>query len=99
MGSEREETSKPEWADQPEEAYVAMEDEEWEDPAPPNTVPSGETLEADRKDALVHGSADDMPTPEEEEAAPPGPAPRSVVEAQQAAMERGANIKGEGQIE
>ncbi len=76
-----------------------MEDEEWEDPSLPNTVPSGETVDADRRDALVHGSPDAMPTPEEEEAAPKGPVPRSVAEAEEAAMERGANIKGEGQIE
>lgn len=85
-------------ADRPEGEQVAPEDREWQDATLPNTVPSGDTLEADRRDATVEGSADDPPTPDEEQAAPAGPVSRDVAEAERAAAERGANVKGEGQI-
>ena len=61
---------------------------------------SDETVEADERDAQAAHRADRGPTPDEEAAAernadlPPGSA-----EAYQEAIERGADVVGEGQID
>ena len=89
---------QPAEADQPEAEYVERTGDEWQDPAEPNTFPSGNTLGADRADAQVHGHADREPTADEEAAAPSGPVSDEVADSYKEAMERGANIKGEGQI-
>ena len=63
------------------------------------TRPSGTTREAEAADAQVHAAPDDMPTPEEEEAAERAPAEDpAVAENYEEAMERGAKQKGEGRI-
>jgi hypothetical protein len=85
------------WAEQPEEAYVAENDTEWQDESAPNTFPSGDTADADRRDAGAAHGADAMPTAEEEAAAPTEVDPE-VAENYEDALERGANVKGEGQI-
>ena len=56
------------------------------------------TVEADLRDARAAHDADRPPTLEEEEAAPTEVSPETA-EAYEEAMERGANVKGEGQIE
>ena len=58
----------------------------------------GQTVEADLRDAEASHDADRMPTPEEEEAAPTETSPETA-KAYEEALERGANVKGEGQIE
>jgi hypothetical protein len=83
---------------QAEEEYVDRQDDEWADPAEPNTFPSGGTVEADRADARSDHDADRPPTPDEEEAAPEAVDP-AVAEAYEDAMERGAKVKGEGAID
>lgn len=84
-------------ATEPEQAYVDQERTEWADPDEPNTVPSGNTLDADRRDAAAAHDADREPTPDEEAAAPDRADPK-VSQAYEEANERGANAKGEGQI-
>jgi hypothetical protein len=59
--------------------------------------PTEETVAADRRDAAEHGHADRMPTPEEEAAAPTATDP-AAAKAYEEALERGANVKGEGEI-
>jgi hypothetical protein len=62
---------------------------------------SGETVEADRRDADREHEPDREPTAEEERAAErrgEGADPE-VADAYEEAMERGANVKGEGQID
>ena len=80
-----------------EQEYVELEDDEFSDPAAPNTFPSGETVRADRRDALTAGHADRMPTPDEEEAAPTDVDP-SVSDAYRDQIRRGAEVEGEGRI-
>jgi hypothetical protein len=65
---------------------------------PDRTSVSDETRAADRRDARATGHADRMPTPDEEAAAPTSVDP-SVAEDYEAALERGANTKGEGRID
>jgi hypothetical protein len=84
---------------EPEQEYVERNDDEWRDPASPNTFPSGETVEADRRDADRHGSADRPPTAAEAKAAEGLEVDAHVADSYRAAMERGANVKGEGEIE
>jgi hypothetical protein len=63
------------------------------------TRPSGTTRDAEVADAQVHAAPDDMPTPEEEQAAERAPAEDpAVAENYEEAMERGAKQKGEGRI-
>lgn len=62
-----------------------------------HTVPDDDTTEADRGDARAAHEADRPPT-EEEEAAAPTEVDPEVAEAYKQANERGANVKGEGQI-
>ena len=84
-------------ARQPEEEYVDRQETEWSDPAEPNTFPNGNTVEADRSDAEADHGADRPPTPEEEAFAPEHADP-AAAEASKEAMERGASVKGEGEI-
>jgi hypothetical protein len=84
-------------ATEPEQAYVERQSTEWSDAEEPNTVPSGDTLEADRRDAAAAHDPDRPPTPEEEAAAPSEADP-GVSRAYEEANQRGANVKGEGQI-
>jgi ribosomal protein S10 len=59
-----------------------------------------ETVEADERDARATHGADRAPTPEEEAAAERNPevSPESA-EAYEEAIERGADVAGEGQID
>jgi hypothetical protein len=65
-----------------------------EDPA----ATSPETVEADERDARAAHGADRPPTPEEEEMAERTEVDPDVAKAYEEAAERGANVKGEGQI-
>ena len=70
---------------------------------PTETVPTDdlltdETVRSDEADANAAHDADRPPTPEEEAAAPTQVDPQ-VAEAYEAAMDRGAAVKGEGQID
>lgn len=56
------------------------------------------TVHADEADAVAGHDADRPPTPEEEASAPTEVDP-AVADAYEAAMERGAAVEGEGQIE
>ncbi len=57
-----------------------------------------ETVEADERDAQAAHRADRPPTPEEEAVAERTELDPEVAEAYKEAAERGANVKGEGQI-
>lgn len=58
------------------------------------------TVEADERDARKDHQADRAPTPEEEAKADEhAEVPAESAAAYRAAMERGANVKGEGQID
>ena len=59
---------------------------------------SPETVAADEADAQAAHRADRMPTPEEEAAAERTELDPAVAEAYEDAIERGANVKGEGEI-
>lgn len=59
---------------------------------------SDETVQADEADATATHDADRPPTPEEEAAAPTQVDPH-VAEAYEDAIERGAAVEGEGQID
>ena len=67
-------------------------------PADDPDATSSETVSADEHDARAAHEADRAPTPEEETAAEQGHLDPAVAEAFEGAMERGANVKGEGQI-
>jgi hypothetical protein len=61
---------------------------------------SEETREADRRDSAKQGKADRMPTPEEErEADKLGKPDDDVAANYKEAIELGADVKGEGQID
>ena len=61
---------------------------------------SEETREADRRDSAKQGKADRMPTPEEERVADELGKPDADVSANyKEAIELGADVKGEGQID
>ncbi len=59
---------------------------------------SRETVEADETDAHAEHAADRMPTADEEKAAEGTTLDPGVAEAYEESMERGANVKGEGEI-
>ncbi len=66
----------------------------------PDTTPDDETLAADEHDARADHGADRAPTPEEEKAADANPSvPPASSKAYTEAIERGADIKGEGQVD
>jgi len=56
------------------------------------------TVEADEKDARAGHTADRMPTSEEEASAERSQVDPDVARSYEEATERGANVKGEGQI-
>ena len=58
-----------------------------------------ETIEEERREAGITASAGDDPTPEEERAADRNRLDPEVARRNREAIERGANVKGEGQIE
>jgi hypothetical protein len=57
------------------------------------------TTAEDERDARADHVADRPPTAEEEAAAERNPLDPAVAEAYEEAIERGANVKGEGQID
>ncbi len=63
----------------------------------PDTT-SPQTVQADESDARAAHQADRMPTPEEEAAAERNRLDPDVAQAYGEAVERGANVQGEGQI-
>lgn len=64
------------------------------------TVPNEQTQSVDEADAQTTASAGSMPTPEEERLAEEGAAAApDVSDDYQEALERGANVRGEGSIE
>lgn len=58
-----------------------------------------ETIEEERREARVTASAGDEPTPEEERAAERNTLDPEVARHNREAVERGANVQGEGQVE
>ena len=84
--------------DEAEQEYRELQDTEYRDPEAPNTFPDGGTVQADRRDAAADHRADRMPTPDEERRADEQPLDPEVAEAYEEALERGANVKGEGEI-
>ena len=84
--------------DEAEQEYKELQDTEYADPDAPNTFPDGGTVKADRRDAAADHQADRMPTPEEERLADEQPLDPDVAEAYESALERGASVKGEGEI-
>ena len=66
----------------------------------PDTTPDDQTRAEDERDAQAAHGADRAPTPEEEREAEKNPpvAPESA-QAYEEALERGASVKGEGQID
>ena len=56
------------------------------------------TREAERREAQMPADAGPMPTPEEEAAAEQNTVDPAVAQAEKEATERGANLKGEGQL-
>jgi hypothetical protein len=66
----------------------------------PDTTPDDQTLAEDEHDATAEHRADRAPTPEEERAAEANPSvPPESSKAYTEAIERGANVKGEGQVD
>ena len=65
---------------------------------PDNADTTSETRNADEADAGAAHGADRMPTPEEERLAESQELDPEVAEAYKEAAERGANVKGEGEI-
>ena len=66
----------------------------------PDTTPDDQTLAEDERDARAEHRADRAPTPEEEQAADRNPSvPPESSQAYTEAIERGADVKGEGQID
>jgi len=76
-----------------------MADADNNDAHAPQTDPSDATVSAEEQEARSGHGADSPPTAEEDAKAPEGPVSRSVADAEKAAAERGANVKGEGQID
>lgn len=66
--------------------------------SPEEIRPQAATEEAEEQDAHVAHIADRMPTPDEEAAAERSELAPSVAESHKEAIERGAEIKGEGEI-
>jgi hypothetical protein len=67
---------------------------------PPDTTPDDQTLAEDERDAKASHQADRAPTAEEErEADANPPVSEESAEAYAEAIERGADVKGEGQID
>ena len=62
------------------------------------TTPSTKTNEAEAEAALAAHDADREPTPEEERRADENELDTEVADAYQEAIERGAEVKGEGRV-
>ncbi len=84
-------------AQEAEAQYVEEQDTEWADASLPNTFPSGETLRADRRDAVAAHDADRPPT-EDEEAAGEHPLDPEVAASYREATQRGVDQEGEGKL-
>ena len=84
-------------AHQPEAEYVEQQATEWADGSLPNTFPSGDTVRADRRDAVATHDPDRMPTAEEEAEAKPEVDPE-IAAAYRAATQRGVDQEGEGRL-
>lgn len=69
------------------------------DDAAERTVPSDDTVEADREEAVSGHGSDRPPTHEEEELAEQTGLDPDVAESSRDAFERGANERGEGRID
>ncbi len=66
----------------------------------PDTTPDDQTIAEDEHDAQASHTADRAPTPAEEQAADANPpVSPSEAAAYEEAIERGAAVKGEGQID
>ena len=66
----------------------------------PDTTPDDQTVAEDEHDARAEHQADRAPTPEEEQAADANPpVPPASSKAYTEAIERGAAVKGEGQVD
>jgi len=77
-----------------------MTDEQASDAGGEHGQVSDETIDVDEDDARATHGADREPTPEEEEAAERGSTlPPESAQAYKEAIERGANVEGEGQID
>lgn len=85
-------------AHEAEAEYAAMGATEWSHAGLPNTFPSGETVRADRRDAVAEHRADRPPTPEEEAAPGDRRVDPAVSAAYRAATRRGVEQHGEGRI-
>ncbi|MDP1820651.1 MAG: hypothetical protein Q8K58_12290 [Acidimicrobiales bacterium] len=81
-----------------EQEYKELQADEFRDPDEPNSFPSGDTVKADRADAVAEHAADRPPTPEEERLAEQQTLDPEVAASYEAALERGADVEGEGQI-
>jgi hypothetical protein len=67
---------------------------------PPDTTPDDQTVAEDELDAKAAHKADRAPTPDEErEAEKNPPVSDESASAYAESIERGANVKGEGQID
>lgn len=84
--------------DEAEQEYRELQDSEFRDPEEPNTFPDGDTVQADRRDAVAAHEPDRMPTPDEERLADEQPLDPEVAAAYEEAAQRGAAVKGEGEI-
>jgi hypothetical protein len=84
-------------AHQPEAEYVEEQDREWRDGGLPNTFPSGDTVRADRRDAVAAHDPDRMPTDDEEAEAKQQVDPH-VAAAYREATQRGVDQEGEGRL-
>jgi hypothetical protein len=81
-----------------EQEYRELQDTEYRDPGAPDTFPDGETVDADRRDAVADHGADREPTPDEERLADEQQLDPEVAETYEEAIERGAHVRGEGEI-
>jgi hypothetical protein len=67
--------------------------------ASPQQSPDDETIEADERDARARHDADRAPTATEEADAERNTLDPGTAQAYEEAIERGANVKGEGRVE
>ena len=95
--TENDQASRVEETEPAEGEFAEMQDTEWKDPSLPNTFPSGSTVDADRRDADAQHVPDDV-DPSVDLDAVPESVSESVAAAERASLERGANVKGEGEI-
>ena len=84
-------------AHEAEAAYVEQQETEWADGGLPNTFPSGDTVQADRRDAQAAHEPDRMPTADEAEAGD-RPVDPAVAAAYREATQRGVDQEGEGKF-